>query len=128
VEKIIFSSEKAFGRTGPLSEDTKKKISIAHSGKELSEEHKENIGVGVRKYYDEHTGPNLGKQWSEQQHLNDWCNRLLRKKPVFGFDVEGECCVMYFSVCDAVACRCKITKKKPRFFDGIIYFRSKNVC
>jgi len=128
--KDHFFYGKAFGRTGPLSEETKRNISIARSGTFLSEEHKENIGVGARKYYDEHPGPNLGKSWTEQQHLNDWHNRLLRKKPVFGFDVEGECCVMYFSINDAVIAtsltRGNIAnvKKKQIFFDGITYFRS----
>ena len=129
--KDHFFFGKAFGRTGPLSEETKKKISLARSGMLLSNEHKENIGIGVRKYYTNHVGPNLGKTWSEQQYLNDWHNRLLRKKPVFGFDVEGECCVMYFSVDDAVIGtnlsyrKISFVKKKPKFFDGITYFRSE---
>lgn len=37
-----------------LSEETKQKISESHTGKILSKEHKKNISIGVKKFFDEH--------------------------------------------------------------------------
>lgn len=54
---------KSWGRTGPLKEATKLKLSIAHTGKVLSENHKKNIGMSVKRYFAKNDGPNKGVRW-----------------------------------------------------------------
>jgi len=117
-----------WGRTGPLTQEHKDNISKAHEGKTLTQEHKDNISIGCTGK----EGPNLGKSWSVETHQKNAINRYFRKKPVFGFNEEGICVIMYLSVEDAMIATGlgyrilmgNRKKYKPKYTNGITYLRS----
>jgi len=124
--------EKNWGRTGPIKEETKRKLSEKHKGKKLSEEHKEAIRKSGEEYWRNHDGPNLGKKWSSETRKKLIFVHHFKKKPIFGYDCKGECIVAYFSTDDAI----EVTglsyrtllgnrkKYKKKFVDGFTYKRS----
>lgn len=115
-------------RKGPLREETRKKISTSHRGKRLSDEHKASISAALKGK----RGPNLGRKFSCEQRQNISTARHMKKKPIFGFDVNGEWVITYLSLKDAMkstllgyrtlaGCR---KKRAPKFIDGVTYRRS----
>lgn len=98
---------KAWGRTGPLSEVAKKKISIARKGKKLSESHKRNISKGCSNL----SGPNLGKVFSETERFR---MSMSRNFPVMVFANREPLCTC-FSIDDA----CKLFKNEHLSFRKI---------
>lgn len=62
---------KSWGSHGKLSSSTKKKISIAHSGKKLTKEHRTNIGDGLKKTYQNKAGVNTGMCWYISGFVDD---------------------------------------------------------
>ena len=86
---------KGWGRHGPLSIEAKKKMSIAHTGKTLTEEHKKNIGLaGIGRI-----GPNLGKIFDDSVRTK---MSMSRKFPVdvFAGDVHLCTCLSRDDACE----------------------------
>jgi len=88
----------SWGRKGPLNETAKAKLSIAHRGKVLTQEHKAAISAGCKGL----PGPNVGKTWTDAERSKHAALRSQKKKPVFGYDMAGTCVVAYLSVEDAM--------------------------
>lgn len=73
---------KAWGRTGPLKEETKRKLSEAHRGKVLSANHKRKIKESLRKLREsgQYAGPNKGKcypilgYYTDGNHIHTFVN------------------------------------------------------
>ena len=124
--KEHFLYGKSWGRKGPLTAEAKAKISKAHAGKRLSNEHKAAISASCKGK----PGPNKGKKWTSfcREKMNGAC--ALRKKPVFGCDNDGKHVVAYLSVEDAMkltgfsACVFLSKIESRRLVDGITYTRS----
>jgi group I intron endonuclease len=62
---------KDWGRKGPLSEETKTKLSAAHRGKILSDEHKSRIRAAMKKVDRSIIGSNKGKVWPIFGYVNE---------------------------------------------------------
>lgn len=88
---------KAWGRTGPLRDETKRRISEAHIGKVLSEEHKVNIGKASMG----RVGVNLGRKFTDEELVKKRAAMSQKKKPciVFSDNLPSYVC---FSLEDAV--------------------------
>ena len=117
-----------WGRKGPLTDETKRKISLRMTGKVLTDEHKLAISTSSRG----RVSPNLGKTWTDAERQKHIALRYLKKKPVFGYDEAGTCVVAYLSLEDAM----EVTslghrilsgnrkKYRPKYVNGITYKRS----
>lgn len=89
---------KGWGRKGPLSDETKRKLAVAHTGKKLTQAHRAAISAGCKGK----PGPKLGTTWSASERSKHSALCYLKKKPVFGYDRVGTCVVAYLSLEDAV--------------------------
>lgn len=91
----------AWGRTGPLKEITKQRLSIAHTGKILSDDHKSAIAKSVNLHWETHDGPNKGKILTEEQKIICKAAGQHNKKPVWVINDDNEIIFAYLSIRDA---------------------------
>ena len=80
-----------FAKGRKRSQETRDRMSRAKRGKKHTKEHNDAIGRASRRYYETHSGPNIGKTWSEETRKEQVRKRHLRKKPVFAYDKDGLC-------------------------------------
>lgn len=88
---------KSWGRSGPLREETKQKISESRKGIKLSEEHKRKIGEATKR----RKGPNLGKKFTDEKLFLKRIAMQQKKKPVIVY-LDEQPSYICFSVNDAI--------------------------
>lgn len=120
---------KDWGRKGPLTEETKAKISTRRKDCPLSEAHKVAISVSCTG----RASPRLGTKWTDSERTKHSTLRYFKKKPVFAYDQAGTCVFAYLSLEDAMT----VTglgwrtlagdrkKYRPKFVNGVTYKRSE---
>lgn len=101
-------------RHEPLSDETKKKISIAHTGKKLSQAHKDAIQKGC-----------TGKPGHNRDKIMPYQN--MNRKPIFVFNDNEEMIMAYLTKRSAPRALVKVITYKNglRYENGLRYMKSK---